>query len=282
MITWHDLYTVLAAVVPLYVAMILAYGSVRWWKIFSPDQCSGINRFVAIFAVPLLSFHFISTNNPYEMNLRFIAADTLQKIIMLVILALWTNLTRHGSLEWMITIFSLSTLPNTLVMGIPLLIAMYGPYSGSLMVQVVVLQCIIWYTLLLFLFEYRGAKILIMEQFPETAASIVSFKVDSDVVQPHRGRDLQSQLVSQPDSSRVQLQHLRLLLHVRREAVELRPRGLHPPPLQLRGEPELLPQVRVLPRSQQCPGFSRVVPCPEPGACRGRCWRWSQGRRREA
>ncbi|KAK9676318.1 hypothetical protein RND81_11G068600 [Saponaria officinalis] len=182
MITWHDLYTVLAAVVPLYVAMILAYGSVRWWKIFSPDQCSGINRFVAIFAVPLLSFHFISTNNPYQMNLRFIAADTLQKLIMLAVLAIWTNLTRNGSLEWMITIFSLSTLPNTLVMGIPLLIAMYGPYSGSLMVQIVVLQCIIWYTLLLFLFEYRGAKILIMEQFPETAASIVSFKVDSDVV----------------------------------------------------------------------------------------------------
>ncbi|XP_071725122.1 auxin efflux carrier component 3-like isoform X2 [Rutidosis leptorrhynchoides] len=182
MISWHDLYTVLTAVIPLYVAMILAYGSVRWWKIFSPDQCSGINRFVAIFAVPLLSFHFISNNNPYEMNFRFIAADTLQKIIMLVVLGLWTNLSKNGSLEWMITIFSLSTLPNTLVMGIPLLIAMYGKYSGDLMVQVVVLQCIIWYTLLLFLFEYRGAKMLIMEQFPETAASIVSFKVDSDVV----------------------------------------------------------------------------------------------------
>ncbi|KAL5553403.1 hypothetical protein UlMin_040804 [Ulmus minor] len=182
MISWKDLYNVLSAVVPLYVAMILAYGSVRWWKIFSPDQCSGINRFVAIFAVPLLSFHFISTNNPYEMNFRFIAADTLQKIIMLFVLAIWTNFTRNGSLEWMITIFSLSTLPNTLVMGIPLLIAMYNDYAGSLMVQVVVLQCIIWYTLLLFLFEYRGAKMLIMEQFPETAASIVSFKVDSDVV----------------------------------------------------------------------------------------------------
>ncbi|KAL6351170.1 hypothetical protein AAG906_031756 [Vitis piasezkii] len=182
MISWNDLYVVLTAVIPLYVAMILAYGSVRWWKIFSPDQCSGINRFVAIFAVPLLSFHFISQNNPYAMNFRFIAADTLQKIIMLVVLGIWTNFTKNGSLEWMITIFSLSTLPNTLVMGIPLLIAMYGPYSGSLMVQVVVLQCIIWYTLLLFLFEYRGAKMLIMEQFPETAASIVSFKVDSDVV----------------------------------------------------------------------------------------------------
>ncbi|KAM7487725.1 hypothetical protein LguiB_025209 [Lonicera macranthoides] len=182
MITWHDLYTVLTAVVPLYVAMILAYGSVRWWKIFTPDQCSGINRFVAIFAVPLLSFHFISTNDPYAMNFRFIAADTLQKIIMLVVLGFWTNFTKNGCLEWTITIFSLSTLPNTLVMGIPLLIAMYGDYAGTLMVQVVVLQCIIWYTLLLFLFEYRGAKMLIMEQFPETAASIVSFKVESDVV----------------------------------------------------------------------------------------------------
>ncbi|XP_038994104.1 auxin efflux carrier component 4-like isoform X2 [Hibiscus syriacus] len=182
MISWGDLYTVLTAVIPLYVAMILAYGSVRWWKIFTPDQCSGINRFVAIFAVPLLSFHFISTNDPYAMNFRFIAADTLQKLIMLFVLGLWANLTKNGSLEWMITIFSLSTLPNTLVMGIPLLIAMYGPYSGMLMVQVVVLQCIIWYTLLLFLFEYRGAKILIMEQFPGTAASIVSFKIDSDVM----------------------------------------------------------------------------------------------------
>ncbi|CAF2255699.1 hypothetical protein HID58_030607 [Brassica napus] len=182
MITWHDLYTVLTAVIPLYFAMILAYGSVRWWKIFSPDQCSGINRFVAIFAVPLLSFHFISTNNPYAINLRFIAADTLQKLIMLTLLTLWANFTHSGSLEWSITIFSLSTLPDTLVMGIPLLTAMYGEYSCSLMVQVVVLQCIVWYTILLFLFEYRGAKILIMEQFPETAASIVSFKVHSDVV----------------------------------------------------------------------------------------------------
>ncbi|MCI03596.1 auxin efflux carrier component 1c, partial [Trifolium medium] len=111
----------MTAMVPLYVAMILAYGSVKWWKIFSPDQCSGINRFVALFAVPLLSFHFIASNNPYKMNL-------------------------------------------------------------SLMVQIVVLQCIIWYTLMLFMFEFRGARLLISEQFPDTAGSIVSIHVDSDVM----------------------------------------------------------------------------------------------------
>ncbi|KAJ3695321.1 hypothetical protein LUZ60_000698 [Juncus effusus] len=193
MISWHDLYTVLSAVVPLYVAMILAYGSVRWWGIFSPDQCSGINRFVAIFAVPLLSFHFISTNDPYAMNLRFVAADTLQKLLVLVGLVLWSRIAprRYStSLDWSITVFSLSTLPNTLVMGIPLLIAMYGPYSGSLMVQIVVLQCIIWYTLLLFLFEYRAAKLLISDQFPDTAGSIVSFRIDPDVMSLDGGREV--------------------------------------------------------------------------------------------
>ncbi|CAL9090308.1 unnamed protein product [Musa acuminata var. zebrina] len=182
MITAGDFYNVMTAVVPLYVAMILAYGSVKWWKVFTPTQCSGINRFVALFAVPLLSFHFISGNDPYTMNLRFIAADTLQKLIVLAGLAAWGVLSRRGRLDWTITTFALGTLPNTLVMGIPLLRGMYGEVSHSLMVQIVVLQCIIWYTLMLFLFEYRAAKLLIAEQFPDTAGAIASISVDSDVV----------------------------------------------------------------------------------------------------
>ncbi|OAY79279.1 Auxin efflux carrier component 1 [Ananas comosus] len=189
MIRVSDFYHVMTAVVPLYVAMILAYGSVKWWKIFSPDQCSGINRFVALFAVPLLSFHFISTNNPYTMNVKFIAADTLQKLMVLAALTAWSHLSRRGCLEWTITLFSLSTLPNTLVMGIPLLKGMYGDFSGSLMVQIVVLQCIIWYTLMLFMFEFRGARLLITEQFPDTAGSIASIVVDSDVVSLDGRRD---------------------------------------------------------------------------------------------
>ncbi|CAK7356979.1 unnamed protein product [Dovyalis caffra] len=182
MIAGKDVYQVLAALVPLYVAMVLAYGSVRWWKIFTPEQCTGINRFVAVFATPFLSFHFICSNNPYKMNLRFIAADSLQKVMILVILFVWQAITRRGELDWTITLFSLCTLPNTLVMGVPLLKSMYGEFTSPLMVQIVFLQSAIWYTLMLFMFEYRGAKRLIAEKFPETAASISSFKVDSDVV----------------------------------------------------------------------------------------------------
>lgn len=193
MITIKDFYNVMSAMVPLYAAMILAYGSVRWWKIFTPVQCAGVNRFVAVFAVPLLSFHFISTNDPYKMDGLFILADTISKIVVLALLALWAKFSRSGSLDWMITLFALATLPNTLVMGIPLLAAMYGEFYGGLMVQLVVLQCIIWYTLMLFLFEYRAARLLVMEQFPETAASIISFKVDSDVMSLDGREPLQTQ-----------------------------------------------------------------------------------------
>jgi hypothetical protein len=64
-----------------------------------------------------------------------------------------------------ITIFSLSSVSNTLIIGLPLLVAMYGPYSdgpADLMVQVVILQCIVWYPLLLVLFELRATRMLIV------------------------------------------------------------------------------------------------------------------------
>ncbi|KAK3134757.1 hypothetical protein QOZ80_5BG0410350 [Eleusine coracana subsp. coracana] len=194
MISWHDLYTVLCAVVPLYVAMMLAYGSVRWWGVLTPEQCGGINRFVAVFAVPLLSFHVISSSDPYAMDLRFVVADTLQKVMVLAGLFLWSiclpSSSSSGSspLDWSITFFSLSSLPNTLIMGIPLLVAMYGAHSGDLMVQLVVLQCIVWYTLLLLLFELRAARALIAQTQTQHqgggAAGVVisAVHVDADVV----------------------------------------------------------------------------------------------------
>ncbi|XP_078431213.1 putative auxin efflux carrier component 1c [Wolffia australiana] len=176
MITGAEFYDVMVAVVPLYVAMILAYGSVRWWAIFSPEQCAGINRFVAVFAVPLLSFHCIASNDPYKMNLRFIAADSLQKIIVLFA-AVFSHARGGAALDWAISAFSLGTLPNTLVVGIPLLSAMYGDSSASLMVQILVLQCVVWYTLLLFLYEYRAARALLLASYP---GADVGYVLDED------------------------------------------------------------------------------------------------------
>ncbi|XP_054789191.1 auxin efflux carrier component 6 [Prosopis cineraria] len=210
MITWVDFYKVMSAMVPLYFAMLAAYASVKWFNIFSSAQCSGINRFVAVFAVPVLSFHFISRNNPYHMDSQFILADTLSKLSLLFFLSLWLFFFHSATLDWLITLFSLSSLPNTLVMGIPLLQAMYGHFTHSLMVQLVVLQSIVWYTLLLFLFEYRAATLLIRSKFPgPTAASIVKFEVDGDVISLD-GRDVALRTETETDS------HGRVRVRIRR------------------------------------------------------------------
>ncbi|VAH78273.1 unnamed protein product [Triticum turgidum subsp. durum] len=158
MISWVAIYHVLEATTPLYVAMILAYLSIKWWKLFTPEQCSGINKFVANFSIPLLSFQVISTNNPYDMNLKLIFADILQKSIALLGFAAISRACCVEKFDWLITGFSLSTLPNTLIVGIPLLKGMYGDEAVKLISQIVVLQSLIWYTLLLFLLEFRAAK----------------------------------------------------------------------------------------------------------------------------
>ncbi|KAL0332034.1 UNVERIFIED_CONTAM: putative auxin efflux carrier component 8 [Sesamum calycinum] len=158
MITLADVYHVITAIIPLYVAMVAAYLSIKWWKLFTPDQCAGINKFVANFSIPLLSFQVISSNNPYKMNLKLVSADFLQKLLALIVLAVIAKLRSRGNLSWVITGLSLSTLPNTLILGIPLIRAMYGEEAAILLAQIVVLQSLIWYNLLLILFEIDATE----------------------------------------------------------------------------------------------------------------------------
>ena len=175
MISTADVYHVVEATVPLYFAMILAYFSVKWWKLFTPDQCAGINKFVAKFSIPLLSFQVISSINPYKMNLKLIFADFLQKLLALLALTALAKISSRGRLNWVITGLSLSTLPNTLILGIPLLRAMYGAEAEPLISQIVGLQSLIWYNLLLFLFELNATKEATMAPSSETAGICVSF-----------------------------------------------------------------------------------------------------------
>jgi auxin efflux carrier family len=43
MISWGDVYKVAAAMVPLYVPLLLVFLSVWWWKIFTSEQCESVN-----------------------------------------------------------------------------------------------------------------------------------------------------------------------------------------------------------------------------------------------
>ncbi|XP_076956111.1 auxin efflux carrier component 5-like [Bidens hawaiensis] len=157
MIGLEDIYKVVAATVPLYVALLLGYGSVRWWHIFTHEQCDAINRFVCYFTLPLFTFNFTAHIDPLNMNYWFIGADAISKVIIVAVLAFWARFTSKGSCSWAITSFSLSTLTNSLVVGVPLVRAMYGQEYVNLVVQGSVIQAIVWLTGLLFVLECRRA-----------------------------------------------------------------------------------------------------------------------------
>ncbi|CAG7891670.1 unnamed protein product [Brassica rapa] len=161
MVSWLDVYNVFSATVPLYVSMILGYLSTKHLNLFSLEQCVGINKFIAKFSIPLLSFQVISQNNPFTMSLRLILSDILQKILAAVVLAVVIRFWhptggRGGKLGWIITGLSVTVFPNTLIIGIPILSAIDGDAAKNILVQIVVLQCLIWSNILLFLFEINA------------------------------------------------------------------------------------------------------------------------------
>ncbi|KAL6900739.1 hypothetical protein ACP4OV_005415 [Aristida adscensionis] len=162
MIAWGDIYKVVAAMAPLYFALGLGYGSVRWWRFFTPDQCAAINTLVVHFSMPFFTFDFAARTDPYNMNYRVLAADAVSKLLTIAAMAAWALCCRGGGKggarrSWPITGFSLATLNNTLVVGVPLLDAMYGRWAQDLIVQIAVVQALVWFPLLQLAFELRRA-----------------------------------------------------------------------------------------------------------------------------
>ncbi|XP_076911990.1 auxin efflux carrier component 5-like [Bidens hawaiensis] len=158
MIGWEDIYNLVSAMFPLYVALVLGYGSVKWWHMFKPDHCDAINRLNCYFIMPLFTFDFTSKINPYKMNHRFIAADAISKTIILITISLSANCSIKGSYQWSVTSFSLSSLNNSLIVGVPLLRAMYGSFGENLVIQSSILQSLLWNMFLLLMLEFEHAK----------------------------------------------------------------------------------------------------------------------------
>ncbi|KAL3630902.1 Auxin efflux carrier component 5 [Castilleja foliolosa] len=155
MIGWADVWGVVVAIAPLYKALMLGYSSVKWWHMFTPEHCEAINRLVCYFTYPLFVFEFAAHVDPFKMNYMLIAADVISKVIVVAVLCCWAKFSSKGGCSWFITSFSLSTLTNSLVVGVPLLKAMYGPMAVDLVVQCSVFQALVWLTVLLFVLEVR-------------------------------------------------------------------------------------------------------------------------------
>ncbi|KAG9158605.1 hypothetical protein Leryth_026993 [Lithospermum erythrorhizon] len=155
---WGELYKVVAAVTPFYVALVLGFGAVKWWHMFKTEDVDAINRFNCYFISPFFAFEFASHFNPYTMNVKFVYADIISKAIIIVILLIWANCTSKGNYSWAVSCFSLCTLSSTLVLGVPLLRSMYDEMGADLVIQSFVMQSLLWFIILLFLLELHRAR----------------------------------------------------------------------------------------------------------------------------
>jgi auxin efflux carrier family len=89
MISWGDVYKVAAAMVPLYVPLLLGFLSVRWWKMFTPEQSESVNSLVAFFVIPFFTFVFTVHIDPFRVNYHAIAADVVSKVVIAAVIGAW-------------------------------------------------------------------------------------------------------------------------------------------------------------------------------------------------
>ncbi|KAI4364616.1 hypothetical protein MLD38_020683 [Melastoma candidum] len=163
MIGLVQVYGVVVSVAPLYVALFLGYASVKWWSLFTKDHCHGINRFICLFVFPAFTFDFTSRIDPFSMAYSLIAADALSKVVTLLAVGAWGKLRRRADdgISCGVTAFSLCTLTNVLVVGVPMMRAMYGQMGEDFVVQLSVVQNIVWYPLVLLFLEYRKSTMTV-------------------------------------------------------------------------------------------------------------------------
>ncbi|XP_047048462.1 probable auxin efflux carrier component 5b [Lolium rigidum] len=173
MIGWGDVYKVVSGMAPLYFALVLGYCSVRWWKLFTRDQCDAINRLVIYFALPFFAFDFNAHAGTFAASYRVLAADAVAKLLVIVSLAFWAAASSRKaaptSYSWCITGFSLATLSNGLLVGAPLMDAMYGKWARDIVVQLSVVQAVLWLPVLLVVFEARQAWMEVTAPAPAPA-----------------------------------------------------------------------------------------------------------------
>ncbi|GBG90245.1 hypothetical protein CBR_g50423 [Chara braunii] len=88
----------------------------------------------------------------YKMNLVFLIGDTVAKAVFIVVLGLgvWA-FTRKDTFAvqfgWWVTTIMLVTVPNTVIIGFPLMDAMYGSDAISLAAQIIIVQAVFWFPL---------------------------------------------------------------------------------------------------------------------------------------
>jgi auxin efflux carrier family len=117
--------------------LLLVFLSVRWWKIFTSQQCESVNvrplvEYLDAGAVrvreqphrlvhdTILHVRVYGPHRPFRANYRAIAADVVSKVVIGARWVLFARGRRNTAVNWSVIGFSLSTLTSSLVVGMPM------------------------------------------------------------------------------------------------------------------------------------------------------------------
>ncbi|CAM6089059.1 unnamed protein product [Calypogeia fissa] len=155
------------AIAPLYLCIALGYGSSKLRLLPHEQTYAGIGGFASKFSLPFLVFRMIGSNDPYHMDLKLIAADTVYKVAVLFVLSLYCFYRpTHQSVAWVSTLFNLATMPNSVLIGTPLLTSLY-PGTAKDVTALVFMQLLLWFSVCMLILEIYKAVYENSQEFEE-------------------------------------------------------------------------------------------------------------------
>ncbi|KAL2609447.1 hypothetical protein R1flu_028020 [Riccia fluitans] len=161
MLKASDFWHLMEQIIPFYVVLMIGYGLTRL-NLIAPEHAPGISRWVSMLGVPAYTVHLLAFTDPYQVNLRLVAADVVSKALALFCGCLWWKLSKSGSIEGVIRIFMLATLPNTVLIGDALLQPLCGDEVHTQVNTIILMQSFLWYNICISLYETR--EVLLQEK----------------------------------------------------------------------------------------------------------------------
>eukprot|EP00128_Syssomonas_multiformis_P006427 Colp12_sorted_trinity150504_noHs@31653 len=139
-----DMYQIASAVVPLYGTLFIGWLASRF-RVLDKVAFGGLNRFIVVFCLPAIIFRVLARANLYAADMRIFAVQTIYVVLCVMLLGIWALSRRNkggDTFGYFISFLSISSFPNSLIIGVPILNAMYGTKAEIVMILIVVYQSV--------------------------------------------------------------------------------------------------------------------------------------------
>lgn len=147
-----------ASIAPIYFTFLVGVGYCLL-DILKLDFVPAISVLIQYVALPGLLFLRLAGTPTDQLDPKLMGADALSKAVPLVVMLVWwrffSKFGKVESMEWTITFFMLSTLPNTVLIGDQILSPMFTDSVENQTTTIIFAQSLYWYNCVILMMEIR-------------------------------------------------------------------------------------------------------------------------------